>query len=377
MLDGDGDGTVSEGEFKATIDHAFDAADRSSDGFLSVDERRALKAAASELRHRQFGAERGRRVELVSATRARHCSLPELPRDGQLVFLKAHEGEALSTVSLGGDDQVVTVSQVVIERGETRLALVLTSIRPNIWLLTGDVARVSNVLVGASTGDGTRVPRAGVVGVPVTKVAVARSTTCLRHARDAARKQLQREATRLAGELGRRPDFIFAEHRIATIRVPSGAIDRKSPLPQTTDLRRDGPAGDIWAYVLKHHPKGLVEIDPTHVIAAVNVQRFAVLPREAGLAQLVEAGALEIMLDTIRAKRKGDGSAPGAAPLRDAAPHTVPRRYAVKRQITIPAGLDGMHAVTFVVPDGVAMPRGDPGDSQIVRKPQRLTFNRK
>jgi hypothetical protein len=112
------------------------------------------------------------------------------------------------------------------------------------------------------------------------------------------------------------------------------------------------------------------------VVAATNVRRFEVLPREAGLAQLVESGALEPMPDTIRAKRKSDGS-PGAATLRDAAPHTVPRRYTVRRQITIPAGLDGVHAVTFVVPDGVAMPRGDPGQSQIVRKPQKLTFNRK
>jgi hypothetical protein len=280
-------------------------------------------------------------------------------------------------VSLGGDDQVVTVSHVVVERGEAPLALVLTSVRPNIWLLTGDVARVSNVIVGASTGDATRVPRAGVVGVPATKIAVARSTACLRHTRDAARKQLQREATRLAAELGRRPDLIFAEHSIATIRVPSGATDSKSPLPQTKDLSRDGPAGDIWTYVLKHHPRGLIEIDATQVSAQVNVQRFEVLPREAGLAQLVESGALEIMFDTIRAKRMSDGSSPGAAPLRDAAPHSVPRRYMVKRQITIPTGLDGVHAVTFVVPDGVAMPRGDPGQSQIVRKPQKLTFNRK
>jgi hypothetical protein len=86
-------------------------------------------------------------------------------------------------------------------------------------------------------------------------------------------------------------------------------------------------------------PGGVVEIDPAKVTATAAVERYQVLPQQAGLIQLVEDG-------TLTQNRSGD--------------------FLVHRKTRFPAELNGAHSVRFLVLRGVPMPDGDPGHSCVV-----------
>lgn len=93
----------------------------------------------------------------------------------------------------------------------------------------------------------------------------------------------------------------------------------------------------------------------------------------AGLAELLAQGALRRarpsdLVEWKAAQRKAQGlqtvnivgaaaEAPSSSPLLNA--------YVVQREMAYPAGLYGAHAVTFIVPQGVPAPTGNPGHSAV------------
>jgi hypothetical protein len=87
-------------------------------------------------------------------------------------------------------------------------------------------------------------------------------------------------------------------------------------------------------------PGGVVEIDVKSVVASGKVQPYEVLPKQAGLIQLVKSGALE---------RTKDGF------------------YLIKKTFSnFPAGLTSAHGVKFILATGVEMPGSDPRHSTII-----------
>jgi hypothetical protein len=95
------------------------------------------------------------------------------------------------------------------------------------------------------------------------------------------------------------------------------------------------PAIDLKRY----SPGGVIAIDPGRVVASLPVERYEVLPEEAGLVQLLEARKLA-------QNRTGE--------------------YLIKKKIRFPADLYGAHAVRFLLLRGVEPPDGDPGHSVVV-----------
>jgi hypothetical protein len=85
------------------------------------------------------------------------------------------------------------------------------------------------------------------------------------------------------------------------------------------------------------HPGGLVEIDPRSVVASQRVERYDVMPEEAGLIRLEQDGAIT---------RNSSGE------------------FLVHRKIRFPAGLYGM--LRFRIQKGTPMPEGDPGHSCVI-----------
>lgn len=83
----------------------------------------------------------------------------------------------------------------------------------------------------------------------------------------------------------------------------------------------------------------MVEIDPASVVARVRAARYDELPREAGLLQLLERGALNWT---------GDGE------------------FLVKRKVRFPAELGGAHSARFLLPRDVPEPDGDAGHSCVI-----------
>jgi hypothetical protein len=104
-------------------------------------------------------------------------------------------------------------------------------------------------------------------------------------------------------------------------------------------LRIEGGVSDLASEVARYYPGGLVEIDPSQVVAAAPAARYDVLPNQAGLIQLVQAGAL--------ARNKSG-------------------EFLIERKIRFPAELNGAHSVRFLLLRGVPEPDGHPGHSCVI-----------
>ena len=75
------------------------------------------------------------------------------------------------------------------------------------------------------------------------------------------------------------------------------------------------------------------------MVASLPVERYQVLPEEAGLNQLMRAGK-------IAQDRGGE--------------------YLIKKKIRFPADLTGAHSVKFLLLRGVPSPDGDSGHSEVI-----------
>ncbi len=96
------------------------------------------------------------------------------------------------------------------------------------------------------------------------------------------------------------------------------------------------------------------------------------MPGDAGLEQLVREGSVRRatradLITWMRATNgdEGDESPPGF--VRPGDRQYVPRHYVVLRAISLPPGLSS--SVTLIVPRNVPRPRGDPGESRILKMP--------
>jgi hypothetical protein len=380
FLDANGDGTVSKAEFTALIDRAFDAADTNHDGKLSQEERAALLAKSSDLRRAEMEADRVRREQRQAQSLIAKCGLPKINADAKVVLVGVYEGQGLSTVALGGDDASATVARVTVEDGSSPVALVLASYSPMVWLIDGNVRRVSQVIASADSdalqaGD-LKTPRVGVVGVPRDRVTVAASVDCLHRPSSPRDGTLsEADAQRFAVMTGRRADVFVGAYDLARVSIPSGTIDKDTPLPGAISPKGNGPSAEVWPILLRFNPKGLIDIDPAKVVARAKPTRYAVMPAEAGLIQLIENGSLEItgyateiqVGNTTVQMGGGDDGVRGAT-AGGLQTRRVANGFLIKRQITFPAGLNGAHSVKFVLPKGVPEPLGSPGHSEVIRE---------
>ena len=114
-------------------------------------------------------------------------------------------------------------------------------------------------------------------------------------------------------------------------------------VPLQADM--DGKAKDVngldhvTGMFKRFTPGGIVDIAPQDVVAPGKVERYEVLPQEAGLLQLMRTGAL---------KRTKDGY------------------FLIRKPIPrFPASLAGAHGVKFILGKGLAMPAGNAGHSPV------------
>ena len=96
---------------------------------------------------------------------------------------------------------------------------------------------------------------------------------------------------------------------------------------------------DISSELGRFSPGGVMEVDPSTVVASGPVERYIVLPEEAGLRQILNDGVLT-------KNRAGE--------------------YLIHKATRFPAGLAGAHSVTFLLLKGVPMPEGNPRHSTVV-----------
>lgn len=349
-LDANGDGAVSLAEYEAAVREQFDTIDRDHDGRISAGEVENFGKIIDEARQaiQRVREAKARTLRLEAAKK--DCDVPTAPPGTKLVLLGAHQGKALSNAWIGTENQVTYVTTVEIAQGSEPLYLALASDGAMIWDIVGATERIAGVLghaeavVEPANKKADRRPLVGIMGVGREKIRFSAHPGCLVPPTEITMKDgsAQESAALL---LGRAVDEIGGEFSAGTFRVPATRHFPDRPVRNSIQLPRDGLGESLWREVREDYPAGLAQIDMESVISVHPVKRYSVLPDRAGLAELVDTGAL-VIAGTVRGVRINGG---------DFKPFTHPNRFRITGKLRLPAGAGG----TFVLPLQIPPPEGD------------------
>jgi hypothetical protein len=210
-------------------------------------------------------------------------------------------------------------------------------------------------MTGGGRSSANEKPLVGATGIAAEKITFLGQAKCINYFTETPSSQAAIAAATVKREAGKEVSVIAARYGLADVAFPSGRIEttRDSNQGQLIILKQSGSLkiqGDTSNVIVqtgpsnlanelrRFSPGGVVEIDPRRVVASLPVERYEVLPQQAGLLQLVQAGKLE---------EKGG-------------------EFLIKQKIRFPAELHGAHSVKFLLLRGVPMPDGDPGHSEVI-----------
>jgi hypothetical protein len=274
---------------------------------------------------------------LTGEERSAACVIPAASAEAEVILVSTYEAQALSSVAIGTQDEVTETANVEIEEGNKPLYIFLLSYSPIIWRFSGDTDRVERLvldsaLTGNNEGHKDKPPLAGAVGLPAERVTIVKSPACFPYFTEVESIAGATTIARVKETIGQRPALMKAIYKLVAISLPSlESTTLASRLSFVEWLAR--------RYASEYWPAGVIEIDPATVTARRPVERYEVLPAQAGLMQLVDQGALT---------------------------ENWSLEYVINRKIRFPAGLSGAHAVNFRLPRGVPEPDGDPGHSCVI-----------
>ena len=289
------------------------------------------------------------------------CEMPAASDKAKVVLLSSYETEALSSVTIGSQDNVVHAGRVVVEPGSEPLYVVIASYSPTIWQFSGAVERVERLVMtsagtGPNRGDANQRSLVGATGIAQEKVSFFSKSNCLTYFSEAPSAASLQTVAAIRKASGKAPETVATKYSVASFKVPSGATESvraqgNGPLiiekTQGT-LKVIGNASGVTVQagpsrakdeMYRFSPGGVIEIDPKTVVSSQPAVSYEVLPQQAGLVQLLASGAL---------KQNSLGE------------------YIVREKIRFPAGLAGAHSVTFLIMKGTPYPEGDPGHSCVI-----------
>lgn len=276
------------------------------------------------------------------------CALPQPSEDSAMIFAGFYEGAGTSTVHLEADNEQqeeTSVVDVAISAGLKPVYLVIVGDRSSVMRFSGWTQRIERLIVVTNNAYPT-----AVSGMPLDRIRFADRKDCLVGARDLYDSPVRGNSEVLAGLVKRpqppdltpeqrarlpqyrMPDAIGGAYEAAVVTIGSNTVKTKEYV--NGDYATDAAGG----MGLRFSPAGVQSVNLGALIATVPAKPYEVLPGWAGLDQLIREGKLESI---------------GSDQFRVLAP------------IRLPVGLHGAHAVTFIVPPGVARPKGDLGHSKI------------
>ena len=270
----------------------------------------------------------------AQAPRQDQCEHLAAPEGAKLLYLGAYEGTAVSSVTVAGQDAETDVATIAVDEGEKPITIVLTSYKPMIWQFTGKTDRVAAVFIVAPYGKATA--GSGATGIGKQKIKFVQQSGCFHMEQNddiaAARARGTMRAT-----FGRDIEAILQTYALTTAEISSEGellASKNKPKPQfpATKTAKSEPE---WQNALRFKPAGVLTIDRARVVSNTEVEDYQVLPNQAGLAQLVDAGKLE-MKDYV---------------------------FRIVSKIRYPAELTGAHGVNFLLAKDIPAPDGDPGHS--------------
>jgi hypothetical protein len=321
----DGKLTASELEQEGRV--AFGRYDLDKDGVLST--RELERFSEDQRKHQQDQAQR----EIAAA-----CRLPKPAPPDKVLFVSGYEAAALSTVTVAGQDGETNTAEINVEAGTDPLFIVATSYTPMIWRVTGATERVARFVTGSRRG-------AGVVGLSNNRITFIAGPGCIPgyvEPNEIATGGLDT----INRVIGSPISGAFASYTLSKVTLPTDSYPPRvlQPEPKRSVSFSWGPirpADNVAISSLrKFSPEGVIPIDAGLVVSSGGAEPYEVLPQEAGLAQLLQEGALEF---------------------------DPKLGYVIRRAIPrFPAGLAGAHSVRFVLAEGVPRPAGRAGHSSVV-----------
>ncbi len=336
-LDPDGNGVLSAAELEKLALHAYRFYDRDGDGVVSDAERDILK------KERQKGKE-------ASSLRPAPitCRLPKATAADKVYAISAYRAGTLSNVAVAGQNRTSEVIDIHIEEGSEPLYIIASSFRATIWRVTGAVQRVSWFADSGLLGS-------GVVGLPRDKVMKGSGRPCLDFF-GPFQPEAQAHFKLIEDAVGHKLDGILFKDRIDAVSIPSqmerlNAWSAKPLEPTSVTFKLEGfprkgiaQTSQTFKRFRANYPGGVADIDPASVVARVVAGLFDVLPREAGLLQLMQDGTLQ---------EKGS-------------------RYVIQRPvIKLPGGWEDDGGVVFVLPPGMDRPDRIPSGTRLALEPEK------
>lgn len=317
-LDPDRDGRLLETELAAAFHRTFALLNSDGDTAISRDE---FAKAEPQIARARLIAE------------APVCAVPAPSDNARAVAVAARHGQLLSAVSIGSQDKITTIIDIEIEQGAEPLYLVVSSIEPVIWRLSGSTGRVEKMVVFGIEADASGAMLAATVGVPEKAVHFAEPRCFPAHRLDPANLDPDAKLAVLVGATsGVRSDAVARMGGLGKVALPSLQVSQQrgsAPAPEGFDP-------EIWWDAIGTWPRGLDRPDPAAIVTHAAVAEYAVLPGAVGLARLVAQGVLKptVNLDEYRI---------------------------MKPLARFPGGMSGGNAANFILPRGIPMPGGEQG----------------
>jgi hypothetical protein len=340
-LDPNKDGKLTVAELETLALESFAKVDKDGDGITSKEESAAAALAATM----GTRTNSGRSID-------GGCAFPKIEDRQKLYVVTAYEGGTLSNTTVAGQDKETETSTIEIAEGSEPIYLAVSSYTPMIWRITGHTERVAVFFGAARQG-------VGVVGLPKDKVTLVGDRECIMRFENVSPEMEQGLLSQLFKRL---PDGISSFYTSGNLRLlddfkqrnnkSAAAVTAKRPVTFTLDglpQKTIGKEIEPTLKSLRHFsPGGVADIDPAQVVASGMAERYQVLPREAGLVQLLQ-----------------DGSLKAANPYRQG----NPRYLVLKEFLRFPPGLAGAHSVTFDFRSNMKLPKGSPGHSSVIVQP--------
>ena len=158
------------------------------------------------------------------------CEMPAASEKARVVVLSSYETEALSSVTLGSQDNVVHAGRVVVEPGNEPIYVVIASYSPTIWQFSGAVERVERlVMASARTGRTAAIPInarwSARTGIVQDKVSFFSKSNCLTYFNETPSSASLQTLAAIRSGTGKAPETVAAKYSVAVFKVPSGGIE--------------------------------------------------------------------------------------------------------------------------------------------------------
>jgi Ca2+-binding EF-hand superfamily protein len=328
---------------------------------LAAERRAQMEAATAQRNAQQKQRAEEERAKKETELRAA-CAMPKASDAAKVVLVGSYGPEALSSATIGSQDLAVRTGVIDVEPGKEPLYLVVTSFDPAIWRLRGAVGRIERLVLATGRPERTgELPQdksvVGATNIGVDRITFLPPGKCIKFFFDAPSGDAAVAAAAVISEVGKGIATIAGRYSFSAVAVPSGRMHSLSGPGEGKTLVIQQTAGtlkvlgssknivvqagaiDPKTNLHRFSPGGVVIIDPKSVVASLPVEKYDVLPQEAGLIQLLKEGK-------VAQNRSGE--------------------YLIKKKIRFPAALVGAHLVKFLLLRGVPQPDGDPGHSTVI-----------